>query len=156
MCQCHIEKQKNCHSSSCNYNSSTKAIIAPTTLTVSTIVPITLSTNCDYKCRNIIIGTNSIIFHNIGIYCLKGYIDIINQSTAVTNFQIIANILSGGGVINPNSVTYSGIKANTPFTAIFNFVIQVSVPNTTLQLLERSTSAPTLITSGKIKITRVQ
>lgn len=157
MCSCKYEKKKCPKYCDCRcYDHPIKANINATSLTTTAITILNLTSDC-YGMSNsyITIGTNSIIFSNIGVYDIKGYIDMTNQSTAATNFAIIANIISNNSVINPNSITYSGIKISTPFSGLFNFVIQVTVPNTALQLSVRSTSAPTVISGGKIKITKM-
>jgi len=159
MCGCKYDKRV-CHRSQCDcrcYDHPVKANISVTSLTSTAITVLNLTSEC-YSISNpyITIGTNSIIFSNLGVYELKGYIDITNQSTTATNFAIIANIISNTSVINPNSVTYSGLKISTPFSGHFNFVIQVTVPNTVLQLSARSTSVPTIISGGKIKIKKMQ
>lgn len=145
---------KNCKKSRCNNNY--KAEIVATTLTTNAITPLILNNECD-NCCGIIIANNSIIFNHPGVYSVSGYVNITNQSTGLTNVAVMANILSNNNnsVINPNSITYSGIKINLPYTGSFDFIVQVNMPNTVLQLTIRSTSTPTIISCGKIKIARM-
>lgn len=150
-CHCHCDCKKHC-------DTPVKANISALSLTTTTITTLGLTKDCYHGIDNsyITIGTNSIVFTNIGSYEIKGYIDIINQSTAVTNFAILANLITTTSTVNPNSVTYSGIKVGTSFSGLFNFTIQVLVPNTVIQLNVRSTSNPTIISGGKIKISKMQ
>lgn len=159
MCSCKHGKNKHSHCDHRCYTNhhSIRANISAQTLTNTSITVLNMTEDCyDNVNSCVIIGTNSIIFGNIGVYSIKGCIDIVNQSTTMTNFAIIANIISNNSVINPNSVTYSGIKMSTPFDGLFNFVIQVTVPNTVLQLSARSTSVPTIIIGGCLKISKMQ
>lgn len=150
-CRCHCDCKKHC-------DTPIKANISALSLTTTTITTLNLTNDCIYNMgnSNITIGTNSIVFGNIGSYEIKGYIDIINQSTAVTNFAVLANLITATSTVNPNSITYSGIKIGTSFSGLFNFTVQVLIPNTAVQLNVRSTSNPAIISGGKIKIEKMQ
>lgn len=122
------------------------------TLIDNSITPISFQP-CNID-NNLIVGTNSLIFRNIGTYCIRGEMNVINQSTVDTSFQIFLNVLSGMGTTNPAFVTYGGVKSNIELRDKFYFMVTISVPNTTLQISVRSLNPPTLLTCGKLKITR--
>lgn len=145
-----------CQNNDCyDSNLPIKVIINSTNLTAVSITPLILTNlNCPIN-FNIIIGTNSITFKQIGIYKLKGYINLTNNATTNTNFQLLNNLLSGSAIINPNNITYGAIKPMIPITFIFNYDIQVTVPNTVIQLSVRSTSVPAIVSEGKLKITKI-
>lgn len=149
-CSCDRDHKKKCCTS-------IKANINALSLTTTSITTLNLTKECHHMIDSscVIIGSNSIIFNNVGMYDIKGYIDLVNQSTAITNFAVIAGLITTTSTINPNSITYSGVKINTPFSGLFNFTIQVVVPNTAIQLNVRSTSNPTIISGGKIKIKKI-
>ncbi|ARF08239.1 hypothetical protein Catovirus_1_289 [Catovirus CTV1] len=133
-----------------------KININPLTLTNINLTPLTLINSRCLSCSSTIIGANNIIFNKIGVYDVEGYVCVTNNATTVTNFQIVSQVLNGSAVINPSNITYGGVKINLPSKIIFNFSIQVTVPNTSVQLSARSTSFPLTITEGKFKINKIE
>lgn len=152
MCNC--KNKSNSHCDYCDFDP-IKTLINPVTLTTSAVTPLILTNNESFCNSNIVFGTNSVIFSKIGVYNIKGYINLINQSTSVTNFQILVRAITGSAIINPNTIVSTGVKLNMPLKMLFNFNVQVTVPNTIIQVSVNSSVTPVVISGGKIKITKL-
>ena len=142
----------------CNpFNFTVQANINTLTLTTTASTPLTYSAviNCPTGISNpVTIGTSAITFRDIGVYNISGNINLTNTSTGATNITLIPTVLTGGAIISPTTTSYTGIGAGTIFNGVFNYTVQITVPNTQLIMSISSSGTPVIVTGGQINITR--
>lgn len=145
------------NNNNCCNNYAASAIINPTTFATTSATPLTFSnaTNIPVNPNGIVIGPSTIIFMNPGIYNVTGNFAVTNQSGTATNIIITPIILSGGATINPTNTTYTSIASGATFNGFFNFIVNVTVPNTQIQFNLTTTSVPLSLISGQINIVKI-